>query len=610
TISIPSKDPLVQLTEVPYIETNFWRFQGTQQSERLGNLVIVDTPGPNEAGENLRLTAVVAEQLRKSSIVLIVLDFTQLNNKAAEEVKKQVQPVIELLGKENLYVLVNKADQRRKGDMTPEQVKEFVFADLGLSESSDTDRVFEVSAIRAFSAATFMLELQQRPGIAIADMETAEALAQEALGARWEAKLRKASIEDLQEEADYLWEESGFKPLLDKAINALMESAAPRTMRSALNLCRNRLLELQDDLGLRSKAFYEQAEKLQNEVDALDADLSHLELCRNRLREVDKIRGGLQHNLNEILELLKNEAKVSIQDYFVEEDYNQADFLKKTDIKMREVFLTNIADFEIFPKWLSRRLKSKLEYKTSGVVELQSEGEAEDFSTQAISWAQQRAENLLSSVRQETGKEIEKARIGLTNFLKKETKPIIARARNRLKEAFDVDLVLPPPSLESDDMALAKPHVRSQTRYVNQGYGTRKIKKRAWYHWLWVVPFEETERFKIPDKKENYYTVSLEELVTKINKSIEASVNSINQGITKYLDEDFQQRIDIFFEGLDTYLRNYRDSLKQAQADQQLSLEEKKKLVEQLSSLVPKATEHIKKADAYIERTNQFMRGE
>ncbi|NEQ67185.1 MAG: dynamin family protein [Symploca sp. SIO2D2] len=610
TISIPSKDPLVQLTEVPYIETNFWRFQGTQQSERLGNLVIVDTPGPNEAGENLRLTAVVAEQLRKSSIVLIVLDFTQLNNKAAEEVKKQVQPVIELLGKENLYVLVNKADQRRKGDMTPEQVKEFVFADLGLSESSDTDRVFEVSAIRAFSAATFMLELQQRPGIAIADMETAEALAQEALGARWEAKLRKASIEDLQEEADYLWEESGFKPLLDKAINALMESAAPRTMRSALNLCRNRLLELQDDLGLRSKAFYEQAEKLQNEVDALDADLSHLELCRNRLREVDKIRGGLQHNLNEILELLKNEAKVSIQDYFVEEDYNQADFLKKTDIKMREVFLTNIADFEIFPKWLSRRLKSKLEYKTSGVVELQSEGEAEDFSTQAISWAQQRAESLLSSVRQETGKEIEKARIGLTNFLKKETKPIIARARNRLKEAFDVDLVLPPPSLESDDMALAKPHVRSQTRYVNQGYGTRKIKKRAWYHWLWVVPFEETERFKIPDKKENYYTVSLEELVTKINKSIEASVNSINQGITKYLDEDFQQRIDIFFEGLDTYLRNYRDSLKQAQADQQLSLEEKKKLVEQLSSLVPKATEHIKKADAYIERTNQFMRGE
>jgi len=57
----------------------------------LGNLVIVDTPGPNEAGENLRLSAVVEEQLQQSSVVLIVLDFTQLKIKAAEEVKKEVE---------------------------------------------------------------------------------------------------------------------------------------------------------------------------------------------------------------------------------------------------------------------------------------------------------------------------------------------------------------------------------------------------------------------------------------------------------------------------------------------------------------------------------------
>jgi GTPase SAR1 family protein len=610
SILAPLKDPLARLTEVPCIETNFWRSQGTQQSESLGNLVIVDTPGPNEAGENLRLTAVVAEQLQKSSIVLIVLDFTQLNNKAAEEVKKQVQPIIELLGKENLYVLVNKADQRRKGDMTPEQVKEFVFADLGLSESSDTDRVFEVSAIRAFSAATFMLELQQRPGIAIADMETAEGLAREALGARWEAKLERKSIEDLQEEADYLWEESGFKPFLDKAINALMESVAPRCMMCALNLSRNRLLELRDDLNLRNSAIAKDEIKLRLEVDALETDLHHLEFCRNRLREVDKIRTGLQQNLNEILKLLKNEAKVSIKDYFVEEDYNRGDLLKKADIKAREVFLINRGDFEIFPKWISGRLKSQLEYKTSGVAEFKSEREAEEFANQAVAWAKQRAERLLTSVRQKTEKEIEKARTELIIFLDKETKPIIERARTRLQEAFKVNLILPLPSLNpEDDMPLAKPRVTSRTRYVDQGYETRQVKKRAWYHWLWIVPFEKTKNFKKPEKKEDYYTVSLEELVTQINNSIEASVNSINQGITKYLDEDFQQRIDVFFESLDDYLRNYRDSLRQAQADQQLSLDEKKKLVEQLSSLVPEATVHIKKADAYLKRTDHFMPG-
>lgn len=613
SILAPSKDPLTRLTEVPCIETNFWRSQGTQQSERLGNLVIVDTPGPNEAGENLRLTAVVAEQLRTSSIVLIVLDFTQLNNKAAEEVKKQVQPVIELLGKENLYVLVNKVDQRRKGDMTAEQVKDFVFADLKLSESGDTDRVFEVAAIRAFSAAKFMLELQQHsdhPDMDIAEMATAEALAQEAFGAMWEDKLQDCDVKELQSAAQYLWKKSGFAPFLEKAINALMESAAPLTMKSALNRCRNCLLELRDDLQLRSNAISQDAEKLESEVDALEADLYRLELCRNRLREVDKIRTGLQQKLNKILELLKNEAKVSIKDYFAEEDYNRGDLLKKTDIKAREVFLTNLGDFEIFPKWFSRRLKSQLEYKTSGVVEFKSESEAENFAIQAVAWAKQRAESLLSSVRQETEKEIENARTGLTIFLQKETKPIVERARNRLNEAFNINLILPPPSLESDEnMAVVKPRVKSQSRYVDQGYETRLVKKRAWYHWLWIVPFNDTESYKKPDKKEDYYTVSLEELIPQINKSIEMSVNSINLGINKYLDEDFQQRVDGYFNSLDGYLRNYRDSLRQAQADQQLSLEEKKKLVGQLSSLVPEATVHIQKADAYLARTDHLMPG-
>ncbi len=83
--------------------------------------------------------------------------------------------------------------------------------------------------------------------------------------------------------------------------------------------------------------------------------------------------------------------------------------------------------------------------------------------------------------------------------------------------------------------------------------------------------------------------------------------DSINQGINKYLDEDFQQRVNVFFEELDGYLRNYRDSLRQAQADQQLSLDQKEKLVGELSSLVPETTEKIKKADAYLEYTNHLM---
>jgi hypothetical protein len=457
-------------------------------------------------------------------------------------------------------------------------VRQFVAADLGLSDSGDTDRVFEVSAIRAFSAAKFMLELQQRPGIDIAEMETVETLAQEALGARWETKLQKVSIEDLQEEAEYLWEESGFAPFLHRAINALMESAAPRTFKSALNLSRSLLVELRDDVQLRSSAIAQDAEKLQHQLDALKEDLLHLELCRSRLKEVETIKKQLNQNLNELLKTLKKEAQVSIEDYFVEKDIEHGNLIQKADIKARQIFLTNFGDFELFPKWISQRLKSTLEYKTSGVLEFKSEIEAEEFANQAIAWAKQRAETLLSSVRENTGKEIEKARTGLINFLEKETKPIIERARNRLNQTFNVDLSLLTPNLKSDEMEALKPCVRNQIRYVDQGYEDVVKHKRTWRHWLWIVPIEVKEKKKRPDKREDYYTVSLEELVSQINQSIETNVGGINQGISKYLDEDFQQQVGDFFKNLDSYLNNYRDSLKQAQADQKLFHDEKEKL--------------------------------
>ncbi|WP_202807371.1 hypothetical protein [Synechocystis sp. PCC 7509] len=49
---------------------------------------------------------------------------------------------------------------------------------------------------------------------------------------------------------------------------------------------------------------------------------------------------------------------------------------------------------------------------------------------------------------------------------------------------------------------------------------------------VWLVPLEVKETFKRrPDTKENFYTVSLEELIIQINQSMETSINSISQGI-------------------------------------------------------------------------------
>jgi len=316
----PINDPLFKLPDVPRIETPFWHSQEGEQSNKLGNLVIVDTPGPNEAGENLRLSAVVAEQLKNSSIVLIVLDFTQLNNQAAEGVKKQVKPIIDLLGKENLYVLVNKVDQRRQGDMTTEDVKKFVASDLELGKSSDTEQVFEIAAIKAFCATKFLLELQQNPDAELTELVTAESLAQEVFGIDWEEDLEDATTEELEKKALKMWKKSGFAPFLEQAINVLMETAAPRCMMSALNVTHSRLLELRDDVILRSNAIAQDEDKLRLEGNALQKSLYRLEECRNELKYFDSKRTELALKLDRTLEQLKKKAKVSMGNSSLDQD--------------------------------------------------------------------------------------------------------------------------------------------------------------------------------------------------------------------------------------------------------------------------------------------------
>jgi len=124
---------------------------------------------------------------------------------------------------------------------------------------------------------------------------------------------------------------------------------------------------------------------------------------------------------------------------------------------------------------------------------------------------------------------------------------------------------------------------------------------------LWIVPVEVKVQIRRPRVIEDYYTVSLNTLIAKVNQSIEGSINNINLEIEKYLARNFRQRVDVFFANLDAFLHNYRDNLSQAQADQKLSLEEKEKLVEELSFLLPEATAQIQTAETYIEYTDQLL---
>ncbi len=605
----PTQDPLSRLSDVPCIKAPMLSLGNKERAKNLGNLTIIDTPGPNEAGDGLKLTAVVEEQLRRSSIVLVVLDFTQLNSEAAETIKAQIKPIVESIGTDNLYVLVNKIDQRRPGDMTPEQVKEFVVADLGLNPASKQERVFEIAAIRAFAATKFLLEVQQNPKIKLLEIKSLTSLAQEVLGIDWDEELDDINVKILVKKARKLWHKSGFVSFIDSAIAVLVKNAAPQCLNNALDLSRNHLLAIRDDLNLRHHAISQDTAKIQSEIASLADDLSYLESCRERLSGIADVKIQLQQNLQALLSKLKTEAAINVESFFIEEEYVQGDAIKKADINARNLLLSNLGDFELFPKWVSENLKAGIEYKTAGIISFKTELEAEYFAQESVDKAKQRLEELILQISEDIEEEVKQTRQNLENFLIEETQGIIERAKNRLQTNFEIELNLPSPLIAHEQEILIEGQlVKIKSRLVDDGYEERLVKKRAWYYWFGAIPFYKSEQYKKPYKKEDYFAVSVHEIVEQINASSDIFIDEIQQKISRYLEQELHQQVDNFFIKLDQYLSNYLQSLQQAKSDHKLSLDQRETLSNSLSRLVPKTTNYINQTNDYLAKTQQILK--
>ena len=405
-----------------------------------------------------------------------------------------------------------------------------------------------------------------------------------------------------------LWKKSGFAPFTTQAISELMTNAAPQCMSNALNLSRNHLLAIRDDLNLRHNAISQDTAKIQQEIESLENDLSHLESCRDRLSSMAQIELKLQKSLQNILGKLKEEAALDVENIFAGEEYEQANAIEKADINARNLLTSNLGDFELFPKWISENIKAGIEYRASGTVSFKTELEAEYFTQEAIGTAREHLEELILKVSEEIEIEVKQAREDIEKFLIEETQDIIERAKNRLQTNFDIELQLPSPTIASEQkIQIEKQLVKTKSRLVDDGYDELLVKKRAWYYWLGAIPFYSQEKRKRPYKKEDYYAVSIPEVVEQINISSDRFIDEINGKVTVYIEQELHQQVDNFFVKLDNYLGNYLNSLQQAQSDRQLSLSQRDKLASSLGELVPQTTDCIDKADNYLAKTQQMI---
>lgn len=558
-------DVFEQFETIPHIHAPLLHSKNAETSEKLGNLVVIDTPGENES-VNLNLSGVVQAQLERSSIVLLVLDFTQLNNQAAEQIRQKVQRLIDIREKEHLYILVNKIDQRDdEKDMDSKGVRQFVGVQFGVT--ADEEHVFEVSAKQAFCATNFLLEVREAPKLNVSEMKTSRSLAKEVLGAKWERRLAQSTCEELSEEAGDLWNSSGFKTFLEKAIHTLMLQVAPKCLKSELVSARNSLVLLLNDLAMRKNALAIEQEKIQEQLQDIEKDLKELQGLQKPW-EIDIItyKDELQGRLRKQIRIAKKQATIRFEN------------------------LENIDKFTEFFQSLCREFAADLK---SELFQFSQKTHAQNFSARILQYFEQHIQEVVKDLRKMTMREIQVTNHKIRQDFSKKTGEMIKQAEERLNKTFHINIKLSMPEWQVS---------------ANDVEDIVVLKRQNESRWGWVRLYMGISIPWLFKYEKKAYTVSLNNIYTKVNASVDANFDNIESSLRTYLDQDFERRMREFFDSVQNYFETYRNTLERALNDHKLEGEKKEQLVNDLNESIPQIETYIQKAETHLGNVSEIMR--
>lgn len=538
TLILPEIDPLPTLTEFPHIETPFW---GSKQ-QGIGNLLIVDTPGPNEAGEH-QLTEVVNQQLENSLIVLMVLDFTQLKTEAAEQVKQDVKKVIEVRGNENLYILINKVDQRRSGDLTPEQLRKFVSAEFGLSEENHDQQLFEISARQGFVAAHFIQENEQVSEIAIADLETVIPFAKEVFGIDWEEELEETTREELKILSQKLWKKSGFPKFLDTAISHLIENAVSLCIKSALKLSKSSLTEVLKDSRFKNSNIIKTAKDLSYQITQIYEVLSVLKIWHNCLQEIDQIFPAINQAIDQDVSGIKSKVKSLFKTYFHDQEYEHSSRMTKLYTRLFE----NSKNYSNPLKFsLCDSIHNQFQFKPIGKIQFKTVEAAQGFSKLSKRYIKPEIKKILENQETKTIQYFIENRNSIIDFLDENTQLLSVRSRNWFNDNMIKILVFPKIHLQT-----------AKTFKLIQPGSIKKVKIKGKKPDLWYNKIWDNINQSSPIKYEVYFQ-SIDQINTL---SIDASIEQMKQKTSEYIEQGFKAQINGLFKSFVDHLLNSRVEL-------------------------------------------------
>ncbi|EGK4221711.1 dynamin family protein [Escherichia coli] len=303
-------DEYAEVQKLPVIDVEFSHLVGMDECQ--GTLTLLDTPGPNEAGQP-QMEVMMRDQLQKASAVLAVMDYTQLNSKADEEVRKELNAIADVSAG-RLFVLVNKFDEKDRNGDGADAVRQKVPAMLN-SDVLPASRVYPGSSRQAYLANRALHELRKNGALPV-DEAWVDDFVREAFGPMVEEDDWKDSTK-VNKKAEKLWNIS----LIDQLITEVIQSSHSRAAALAVDSAAAKLMQnaenVSEYLSLRHQGLQQSIQSLQAHITSLLEDIQEIEECQNQVTgDVRMAMEDINTKTGELLTKVCASLEEELNDYF------------------------------------------------------------------------------------------------------------------------------------------------------------------------------------------------------------------------------------------------------------------------------------------------------
>ncbi|ELU4929825.1 dynamin family protein [Escherichia coli] len=588
-----------EVQKLPVIDVEFSHLVGMDACQ--GTLTLLDTPGPNEAGQP-QMEVMMRDQLQKASAVLAVMDYTQMNSKADEDVRKELNAIADVSAG-RLFVLVNKFDEKDRNGDGADAVRQKVPAMLN-SDVLPASRVYPGSSRQAYLANRALHELRKNGTLPV-DEAWVDDFVREAFGRMKKDYVCKDS-ELATEGATDLWECS----LIDQLITEVILSSHSRAAALAVDSAAAKLMQnaenISEYLSLRHQGLMQSIQSLQAHITSLLEDIREIADCQEQVTaDVRMAMEEIDARTRELLTGVCTSLEEELNDYFRSGKRKEQQMLEEENSAQPRERNAFAFFHDIFGTGNQHDRMRDFD-PDSPEIKFSDRREALELMTQIESTVTSLHREAEAQFRPELEKIVSGIETGFRGTALYATENIAGRINTRLEdEGFTVKISFPAVSqlqtrlaVKTNLSALMEERTETVTRRRRQsGLWGKICGAFGTSDWGWETYKEDVSRSVI-----NINTVRKE-----VMSLTRAYFGELQASIEQDINQPVRQEIDAFFCAFREKVEQLRNTLIQSSEDHKRDQQAQERLTRRLQALNERVPELITDSKALREELETML---